>query len=362
MSVASIREALESAIAAGEVVGAVGLVTGPDETLTTVTAGHRDLESGLEMPADALFCIASMTKPITAVAALMMVDEGKLSLDDSLSKHVPEFSALRDSGGTPVEVTIRECLSHTSGMSDLSLEEEDGCVTLADLVPLILSKPLGFAPGSQWCYCQTSLNMVAHVVERLSGLDFPSFLSERILGPLGMEETTFYPDTEEAARIASIYGRTESGGWEKTSHDWVTHGRLESRDRYPKANAGLFSTAGDYARFCRCLLNEGGGLISKECCRELSSNQTGDLETGFTPGNVWGLGCAVTRFPQGVTAALSPGTFGHGGLYGTQGWIDPVRKQAYILMVQRSDFENADGSGVREKFQETSSKCFTDIN
>ena len=176
-----VQKALEAAIADQEIVGAVALVTDSNQTLSLVTAGHFDLESETPMPDDALFCIASMTKPITAVAALMMVEENHLSLDDTLSQHLPEYADLKDKAGRPVEVTIRQCLSHTSGMDDLSLEEEDECRTLADLIPRIVSKPVGFSPGSEWCYCQTGINMVAHVVEVLSGIDFPTFLRERIL-------------------------------------------------------------------------------------------------------------------------------------------------------------------------------------
>lgn len=342
---------LEHLVEEKEIVGAVALVTDARATLATVAVGLEDLEAAIPMKEDALFCIASMTKPITAIAVMMMQEEGRLSLDDSLADHLPAFSDLRDLNDEPVSVTLRQCLSHTSGMSDLSLEEEDQCMELVDLIPMIVSKPVNFAPGSKWCYCQTSINMAAHVVEVLSGMDFPAFLQERIFEPLGMNDTTFYPDADQRSRIASIYGKAENGEWEKAAHDWVTHGRLASRDRYPKANAGLFSTAEDYAKFCRCLLNDGGELVSEGSIREFSSVQTGDLETGFTPGNAWGVGCGITRQPQGVTAALSPGSYGHGGLYGTQGWIDPVRKRATILMVQRSDFENADGSRVREEFQ-----------
>ena len=350
MNFKKVQEVLDQAVAKGEVPGVVGLITDERETLFVGTAGFSEVEGGVPMEEDTLFCIASMTKPITGIAAMMMQEEGKLSLDDSLAKYLPDFAKLRDGEGNPLEVTLRQCLSHTSGMSDLSLEEENECLVLEDLIPHILSKPVNFEPGSKWCYCQTSINMVAHVVELLSGQDFSSFLRERILAPLSMNDTGFYPTEDQLARLSSVYDQCEDG-WKRTSHDWVTHGRLERNDRYPKANAGLFSTASDYARFCRSLLNGGQGLISRDSLKEFSSVQTGDLETGFTPGNAWGLGCAITRDPQGVTSALSPGTFGHGGLYGTQAWIDPLKKRAYILMIQRTDFENADGSEIREAFQ-----------
>jgi CubicO group peptidase (beta-lactamase class C family) len=132
-----------------------------------------------------------------------------------------------------------------------------------------------------------------------------------------------------------------------------------SRDRFPAANGGLFSTARDYYRFCQVFLNAGsldGRLYLKpESVRLMTRIQTGALKTGFTEGNGWGLGCCVVRDPQGVTAMLSPGSFGHGGAYGTQAWVDPEKKRIYILLVQRADFPNSDASGVRRAFQEAAS-------
>jgi CubicO group peptidase (beta-lactamase class C family) len=138
-----------------------------------------------------------------------------------------------------------------------------------------------------------------------------------------------------------------------------------SRDRFPAANGGLFSTARDYSRFCRMILN-GGELDEKryvkpESVKLMTSVQTGDLKTGFTPDNGWGLGWCVTREPQGVTAMLSPGTFGHGGAYGTQAWIDPVKKRAYVLMIQRADYPNSDASEVRKAFQEAATAAMDSV-
>ena len=135
-----------------------------------------------------------------------------------------------------------------------------------------------------------------------------------------------------------------------------------SRHRYPAANGGLFSTARDYARFCQMLLNHGSldgrQYLKPETVKRMAAIHTDDLKTGFTDGNGWGLACCVVRQPQGITAVLSRGTFGHGGAYGTQAWIDPVaRQRVYVLMVQRSNFPNADGSAVRQAFQEAASKA-----
>jgi CubicO group peptidase (beta-lactamase class C family) len=134
-----------------------------------------------------------------------------------------------------------------------------------------------------------------------------------------------------------------------------------SRDRFPAANGGLFSTVNDYARFCRMILAggelDGTRFLRPESVRLMTTIQTDDLKTGFTPGNGWGLGWCVVREPQGITAMLSPGTFGHGGAYGTQAWIDPHLKRVYILMVQRADFPNSDDSPVRRAFQEAAASA-----
>ena len=128
-----------------------------------------------------------------------------------------------------------------------------------------------------------------------------------------------------------------------------------SKDRYPLANGGLFSTAPDYAKFAQMILRggESGGkrYLKEESVRQMTSVQSGDLVTGFTPGNAWGLGWCVVREPQGVSAALSVGSFGHGGKNGTQAWIDPVKNRIYLLMIQREDMGNSDASDIRRDFQ-----------
>jgi len=131
--------------------------------------------------------------------------------------------------------------------------------------------------------------------------------------------------------------------------------------RFPAPNGGLFSTAGDYARFCQMVLRggelDGKRYLKPETVKLMTTIQTGDLKTGFTDGNGWGLGWCVVREPQGVTAMLAKGSFGHGGAYGTQAWIDPEAKRVYILMVQRSNFPNSDDSPVRKAFQQSAAEA-----
>jgi CubicO group peptidase (beta-lactamase class C family) len=175
-----------------------------------------------------------------------------------------------------------------------------------------------------------------------------------------MRDTTFYLGDEQMKRLAKSYRRTDRGTLEEAEVFILLGKGATSRDRFPAANGGLFSTAPDYARFARMILNEGEldgtRYLTPESVKLMTTPQTGDLATGFTPGNAWGLGWCVIRQPQGVTQALSPGSFGHGGAYGTQAWIDPVRKRADILMVQRANFPNSDASELRRAFEEAAAE------
>jgi CubicO group peptidase (beta-lactamase class C family) len=353
-------EAIGEAIEAKEIAGGVTVVGTREGIVHTAAHGAADLEAGRPMREDAIFWVASMTKPITGVAVMMMVDEGKVSVDDPVAKYLPELAGLKTKDGKEARITIKHLLTHTSGMGEISGEEAKGCRTLAEAVALYATKPVGFEPGTEWRYCQSGINTAARVVEVVSGTDFATFLDERLFGPLGMKDSTFYLTEEQAGRLAKSYKRTE-GGLEP-QEVWILNGaKATDRGRFPAANGGLFSTAGDYAKFCQMLLNggewEGKKYLSAEAMGEMTKVQSGDLVTGFTKGNGWGLGCCVVREPQGVSEVLSPGTFGHGGAYGTQAWIDPLKGRFYLLMVQRANFPNADDSGVRKAFQEEAAKA-----
>ncbi len=217
-----------------------------------------------------------------------------------------------------------------------------------------------FTPGSKWQYSQTSINTAGRIVEVLSEMSFDEFVEERLCKPLGMIDTTFYLSEEQLPRLAKSYRRRDDGVLEEAKISLLAGFAPTDRQRMPAANGGLFSTAEDYARFCRMLLREGEldgkRLLSPEAVKTMRTIVTGDLTTGFTPGNGWGIGCCVVREPQGVSAALSAGSFGHGGAYGTQAWIDPVRERIYVLMTQRANFPNSDASEVRRAFQEVASQ------
>jgi CubicO group peptidase (beta-lactamase class C family) len=227
--------------------------------------------------------------------------------------------------------------------------------TLADLMPVYAKYPLEFEPGTKWAYCQSGINSLGRIVEVVSGESFADYLHERFFEPLGMKDTTFYLSDDQKPRLATSYKLNE--GKLEPANIFVLQGHEPtSRWRYPAANGGLFSTAPDYAKFCRMLLNEGSldgrQYLKPQTVRQMRTIQTGQIRTGFTPGNGWGWGVCVVREPQGVSEMLSPGSFGHGGAYGTQAWIDPAKGVAYILMVQRANFPNSDDSPIRKAFQE----------
>ena len=348
----AVTSAMKECIAKKDVAGVVTLVATRDKILHCSAVGQADVAAAAPMRPETIGWIASMTKPVTASAILMLQDEGKLSVDDPVAKYIPQLAALKTADGKPGNLTLRHLLTHTSGMSEATAEESKDARTLADLIPHFAAKPLKFEPGTKWQYCQSAINTLGRIVEVASGQSFPEFLEKRLFGPLGMKDTTFYPTPEQAARIAKAY-KVADGKLEEVA----VKGDYDFRraNRYPAANGGLYSTAPDYARFCQMILNQGAldgkQYLKPESVKLMTTIQTGDLKTGFTEGNGWGLGWCVVRQPQGPTAALSPGTFGHGGAYGTQAWIDPVKQVIYVVMVQRSNFPNADGSELRSVFQ-----------
>jgi CubicO group peptidase (beta-lactamase class C family) len=349
-----IADSLRPFVANHTIAGAVTLVADQNKVLSLDACGSADLAAGKPIRPDNIFWIASMTKPLTATAVLMLQDEGKLSVDDPVAKYLPELAHLKTADGKPATLTLRHLLTHTSGMAEATPQQSRAAQKLADLIPCYAAKPLLFAPGSKWQYCQSGINSLGRIVEVVSKQSFPEFFQKRLFDPLGMKDTTFYPTREQVARLAKSY-KAKDGKLEETTIFLLEGHDPASRDRYPAANGGLFSTASDYARFCRMILNQGvldeKRYLKPESVKRMTTIQTGELKTGFTAGNGWGLGWCVVRKPQGVTAMLSPGTFGHGGAYGTQAWIDPVKQVIYLLMVQRSNFPNSDASDVRRAFQ-----------
>ena len=362
--VAAISERLRQSIVAKEIAGAVTVVATPEGIIHLDAAGSASLAPARPMMTDAIFWIASMSKPILATLILMLQEEGLLSVDDPVEKYLPQFKELKTVDGKPAQVTIRHLLTHTSGMGEITGDQARNCRTLAEVIPLYLAKPVSFTPGSKWVYCQSGINTAGRIAEVITGEPLENLMKRRLFDPLGMKDTTFYLTQEQLPRLARSYWRTDRGELEPAAIGFLNGKSPTNLDRFPAPNGGLFSTAADYARFCRMILRggelDGRRYLKPETVKLMTTIQTGSLKTGFTPGNGWGLGWCVVREPQGITVMLSPGTFGHGGVYGTQAWIDPGKKRVYILLVQRANFPNSDASEVRRGFQEAASKALGD--
>ena len=279
------------------------------------------------MRVDSIFWIASMSKPVTGVCVMQLVDQGKLSLDDPIDRHLPEMRELKNDAGDSVTVTVRQLLNHTSGMRELP--EPYSHPSLAVASPLYAQAGVAMPARHEMAVQPDRRSTRRHASSKSSsGLTFDEYARRFLFEPLGMVDTGFYLTAEQASRLATSYSRTSDGALEPAPIFLLGGKEPTDRQRMPAANGGLFSTATDYARFCQMLLGNGSfqgkRILSEASVLTLRTPNTKDLVTGFTTGNAWGVGVCVVRAPQGATGVLSPGTFGHGGAYGTQAWIDPV--------------------------------------
>lgn len=345
-----IEPVLQKFVDDGQIAGAVTLIATPGNVVQITTTGLADIEAKRSMREDTVFRIASMTKLITATAVMQLVEQRKIALDDPVEKYLPSF---RDQKihKKPISrpITVRDIMTHTAGVKspdpmttkDLALEE---------LVDRMGAEGLEFEPGEKWKY-SNGLTVAGRLIEVVSQESYADYLQKHIFAPLGMTDTTFTLTKDQSERRAVTYKPGKEAG---------TLEAVEIPDptvpRTPGPSGGLFSTARDQARFYQAILNGGTlgdvSILKSKTVQEMLTPQTGELVTGFTPGNQWGLGWCVVQRPQGVTRLLSPGTYGHGGAWGTQGWIDPVRKLIFVLMIQRQGFGNSDGSDVRDAFTE----------
>ncbi len=328
----------------GVVAGAVVLVADKDKVLAVETAGFADVAARKPMAADALFWIASQSKPITAAALMILVDEGKVGLDDPVGKHLPEFkgvwlAAERDETHLTLKrparpVTIRDLLSHTSGLPFRSAAEEptlDG-LPLAAAVKTYAMTPLGTEPGAKHFYSNAGINTAGRVIEVVSGKSYEAFLDERLFAPLGMTKTTFWPGEEQVKRLAKAYKPDAAKtGLAETTISQLHYPLSDRVKRFPMPAGGLFSTAADVSRFCRMVLN-GGTLDGK---RVLSESAVKEMTTRQTP--------AALKESYGLGWSVDNGTFGHGGALSTNMTVDPKRGLVFVYLVQHAGFPGDGG-------------------
>ena len=348
----------------GEFAGAVTLVVSPRGAIALEAFGLADLAGQRPMRPDSVFWIASMTKPITSMGVLMLVEEGRLGLDDPVAKFLPAF---RDQSlATPAgaakprrPVTIRDLLTHTGGLTGASptpAGQPVDTLSLAAMTDFYGRQPLVSEPGAKWAYSNAGMNTLGRIIEIVSGQAYGDFVQRRFLDPLGMDNTSFWPTAELVGRMATPYRKDPATGGLVAAGNSRFSVPLSDRRRTALPAGGLFSTAEDLTQLYQMILREGEldghRYLKPETLRLMTTNQLGDLpKVSFAPGMHMGLGFHLVHAPQGVTESLSPGSFGHGGAYGTQAWIDPIRRRAYVLLIQRTDLPNSDGSEIRREFQ-----------
>ncbi|MBC8168084.1 MAG: beta-lactamase family protein, partial [Bryobacteraceae bacterium] len=299
----------------------------------------------------------SMTKPFTGVGIMMLMEEGKLSINDPVEKYIPAFKGQQvgekptDGGRTlrkPARlITIRDLLTHTSGMSgphgEMASLYQKMDRTLTDAVNAFAKEPLEYEPGTKWMYSNTGIATLGRIIEVVSDQPFESFISDRLLKPLGMKDTFFFPPADKTARIAVVYS-TENGKLIRSQGDKTLGGdstKFRPGAKYSAPEFGLFSTASDLFAFYQMMLNNGtyGGrrYLSKPTVDMMTQSHTGDLKAGHMPGTAFGLTWELVRDPIGTSTLLSAGTFGHGGAFGTHGWVDRQKDLVGVYMVQRAN-------------------------
>lgn len=362
---AAIKPAMQAFIDSNDLAGAVTVVGRTGGVLHHEAVGSRDLAAADPMKSDTLFRIASMTKPVTAVGIMILADEGKLSPDDDVSKHLPEFTDQRlnqTSDGSEErkkpkrQVKLRDLLTHTSGVANYPKGVDDVYAkrnrTLAETALATALQPLQFEPGTKWSYSNPGIDTLGRVIEVVSGEGYESFLQKRVFDPLKMRDTTFYPTPEQSQRLAATYNKKDG---QLVAEGFSLIG-LPKNPKHPIPAGGLVSSGADYARLLRMMLNkgelDGKRILSEKAVAEMTRTQTGDINTGFVNGMSFGYGWAVVKEPKGVTGMLSAGTYGHGGAFGTQGWADPTQDLFVVLLIQRTGLTNGDASPFRQKLQE----------
>jgi CubicO group peptidase (beta-lactamase class C family) len=315
--------------------------------------GYTDIQTKQPLTTDNIFQIHSMTKPIIAVGAMMLAEQGLLSTSDPVEKHLPEFRGQRviverDGDrlvlGKPKRpITIRDLMTHTSGMSlnpPEGIKELQGTLdkTLKETVLILSQQPLEFEPGTAWQYSNEGLATLARIIEVVSGMPFETYLAKRIFEPLGMVDTYVYPPKEKWNRMPTAYIQKD-GKLIKYTADPLGEGKMKFRDgaKYPLPEGALYSTTSDLFRFYQMMLNggeyQGVRLLSPATVAVMTTVQTGDIEP--RPGVGWGLGWQVVKGPAGQGGLESIGTYGHGGRYGTYCFLDPSKELIGIFMVHR---------------------------
>jgi methyl acetate hydrolase len=355
---AALSKQLKDAVDRGDTPGVVAFVVDRDSVLCEVAAGKLDGAQNIAMPVNAIFAIASMTKPVTSVAIMMLYEEGKLKLDDPVSKYLPGFDHLQvitkfnesdatyDTRPAKRPMTIRHLLTHTSGIGYAFTSPIEFRLTQATRKNE-WELPLLSDPGTEWHY-SASTRVLGMIVEKITGMTLEAYYQERIFKPLGMADTSYAVGAEKQSRVPVQYSRIE--------------GVLEAQARTPipstptgpfRGDGGLYSTVQDYGKFVQMMLNGGHlgstKILSESSVKMMGENQIGPIFVGLQPDadknrtKPFPLGAGHDKFGFGFQIASknpeyadyrSPGSMSWAGIYNTEFWIDPVKHIGVIQMMQ----------------------------
>jgi CubicO group peptidase (beta-lactamase class C family) len=375
-----IDSVMQDAIDRGTIAGSVTLVGRKGQVAHLSARGQLDLASGRSMRPDTIFRLASMTKPVVAVAVLMLLDEGKLLLTDPVYEYIPEFKDLQVQVANPQQlpwtrtslptgdfhivpaerdITIRDLLTHTSGMGSATVgpaftamaamsQQRSADATLATEVPKMARVPLSFQPGTTWEYSGgPGFDALARIVEVISGQEIDVFFEQRIFEPLGMRDTYFHVPAARLNEVATPYERGPNGLQASTPVAGLAHS-TNPNSRYHSGGGGLAGTAEDYGRFAMMLAAggtyDGERLLARRTVTLMASNHIGQLpwDRPITDlrGYRFGLGVRVLEDPAEASTLASPGTFGWAGAFGTNSWIDPIEDMVGVMLIQRMQDPN----------------------
>jgi CubicO group peptidase (beta-lactamase class C family) len=318
--------------------------------------GYADVEARKPMREDNIFWIASMTKMFAGASIMMLVDEGKVSLDDPVTRFIPQLDKWmvveeKDKNHMLLKavvppVTVRHVLSHTSGLTGMSELQQ---VTGSDSTPLkaralsSVTGPLQWQPGDKYAYGNQGMNIAARIVEIVSGMPYEEFLQERFFDPLGMTETTFWPSEAQIARLAGAYGPNKAKNrYARGDIGFLTKPYSDHVHRFPEAAGGLFSTTHDILRYGFMLANDGEldgkRYLSHAAMEELRKEQTGTTKVNYSLGY-----------------HLRNGMFGHDGAYGTDLSVNPTNGMVAVFMIQCT---SGDQWAARDLFLKTATQIY----
>lgn len=343
---------VDRAIANGRIAGAVVLVSQDGKLVYQRAAGSADKESNKPMTVDALFRLSSVSKPIVSAAALVLVDQGKLSLTDPVTKWLPDFQPKLGDGPSPT-ITVRHLLTHTAGLgyrfsekaggryhaANISDGFDDLRIDLAENVRRIGSVPPYNEPGEAWRY-SLSIDVLGAVIEKAARQPLDVAVARLVTEPLAMKSTSFWIPNSASDRLATAYFNTQSGPARMADPQQVPFGpgtlvyspsRAFDEKAYPSGGAGMIGSAPDVLRLLEAIRTGGAPIMTAATAASMLKNQAGAIP-GLQPGIGFGFGGAVVVDPAAARTPQSPGTLHWGGVYGHTWFVDPVRKLTVVAM------------------------------